>query len=302
MIILPAKNQILQDTCLNKFTAEKREACDVTLYDFDEVTYKVLIDSADKGVMNVKMMTPYWKDIKDFGGQAAIEEEFGDLVSTVSDDGPELKIVLDDVKEPEGLAEKIGRLKSTGCGGPWKKMVRELKDGKECEPLIYNTNAATKLFLLPKHDPKGSRVVTIFALDFSVKTDRIIAETVLTEFAQVRKKDRSPAIQSGPFIAFSKKTPMELANLDTSDCAGFLGYLTVAISVNSHCKTDEQTKKSIDNVLGFRSFLLYHLKCAKAHFHQTMRGRVKDLLYTLKQATPGELTKKATRKKKASGH
>merc|ERR1719420_999220 len=133
-------------------------------------------------------MTPYWKDIKDFGGQAAIEEAFGDYVSDITDEGPELKIVLDDVKEPEGLAEKIGRLKSTGCGGPWKKMVRELKDGKECKPLIYHTNAATKLFLLPKHDPKGSRVVTIFALDFSVKTDRIIAETVLTEFAQVRKK------------------------------------------------------------------------------------------------------------------
>lgn len=293
MILLPAKNQILQDTVLQRLTAEKREGCDVTLYDFDNVSYKVLI-AKDSNVMNVKLNAPYWKTLKDQGAEEAAKEIFGDNLANVTDEGPELAVDLDNVEDPQAMAEKIGLIRSLTLGGAWRKMCRDIRDDKPGKPLAFRLREDTKVFLVPKKN----RMVTVFALDFAVKSDRIISETILTEFAAIRKKDRSAAVQSGPLIGWMKTPPDEIKGLDTSDCKGILGYLTIVMT-SKHFENDEKMQNSIDNVLGFRSFLLYHLKCAKAFFHATMRARVKTLLLTLNRAKPG--SGKTKTKKKGFG-
>jgi len=294
MIILPAKNQILLDTVFQRLIAEKREGCDVTLYDFDNVSYKVLIAKDTSNIMNVKLTAPYWKEIKDKGAEDAAKEIFEGDLAKVTDEGPELAVDLDKVKDAKEMAEKIGRIRSLTVGGPWRKMCREIREGKPGKPLKIRLRDDTKVFLVPKAD----RLVTVFALDFAVKSDRIISETVLTEFASIRKKDRSPAVQSGPLIGWRKAPPDEIQGMDTSDCKGFLGYLTIVIT-KKHFDNDEKMQNSIDNVLGFRSFLLYHLKCAKAYFHSTMRARVKTLLKTLNRAKPNANAKAKQRKRAA---
>ena len=41
---------------------------------------------------------------------------------------------------------------------------------------------------------------------------------------------------------------------------------------------------TVENVIGFRAYLTYHIKCAKAFFHQSMRARVKKMLQILNRA------------------
>ena len=95
-----------------------------------------------------------------------------------------------------------------------------------------------------------------------------------------RQKD----LQSSPVITYSKDPPSELkgCKIPAFDKEAFLGYFTVLL-LPSHVK-DGKLEKAVENVIGFRAYLTYHIKCAKAFFHQSMRKRVKTMLQILNRA------------------
>merc|ERR1711879_78300 len=203
------------------------EACDVTLFDFDSVSYKLLIDKDAKNILNVRLTAPYWKSIQAFGGEDATRAVFGDCVSRMTDDGPELEVNIDDCGDKDEMAAKIGRLRATACGGPWRAMCLAIREGNVPKPLKFKMREDTKVFIVPQKD----RVVTCFALDYENQSDKVIAQTILTEFAAVRKKDRSPAVQNGPLVGWYKSPPGEIQGLDVSDCDGMLGYLIITMTI-----------------------------------------------------------------------
>ena len=65
------------------------------------------------------------------------------------------------------------------------------------------------------------------------------------------------------------------------------------VTVSSHIKGNK-IDTAVENVIGFRAYLTYHIKCAKAYFHQSMRARVKSMLQILNRARyePDEQRKK----------
>ena len=66
------------------------------------------------------------------------------------------------------------------------------------------------------------------------------------------------------------------------DKEAFLGYFSCLL-LPSHIKGNKITN-AVENVIGFRAYLTYHIKCAKAYFHQSMRARVKSMLQVLNRA------------------
>jgi len=87
---------------------------------------------------------------------------------------------------------------------------------------------------------------------------------------------------------------MELKNakIPTYDKNAFLGYFSILL-LPEHLK-DGKAEIAVENVIGFRAYLTYHIKCAKAFFHSRMRARVKTMLQILNRARyePDEEKKK----------
>ena len=85
-------------------------------------------------------------------------------------------------------------------------------------------------------------------------------------------------------IAFQKDPPAEIKDckIPNYDDAAFLGYFTILL-LPSHVK-GAKLDSAVENVIGFRAYLTYHIKCAKAFFHQSMRARVKKMQQILNRA------------------
>lgn len=82
----------------------------------------------------------------------------------------------------------------------------------------------------------------------------------------------------------SRVQPSELdgCKIPNYDAEAFLGYFTILL-LPAHVK-DGKLATTVENVIGFRAYLTYHIKCAKAFFHQSMRARVKKMLQILNRA------------------
>ncbi|ETO22185.1 hypothetical protein RFI_15016 [Reticulomyxa filosa] len=57
----------------------------------------------------------------------------------------------------------------------------------------------------------------------------------------------------------------------------------LTVLLPEHIK-ESKLETAVENVIGFRAYLTYHIKCAKAFFHSQMRARVKTMLQVLNRA------------------
>ena len=98
---------------------------------------------------------------------------------------------------------------------------------------------------------------------------------------------RGRDLQATPSINYTKaneEPPTELkgCSIPQFNKESFLGYFNVLL-LPSHVKGDK-ILRAVENVIGFRAYLTYHIKCAKAFFHQSMRARAKKSLKVLNRA------------------
>jgi len=139
--------------------------------------------------------------------------------------------------------------------------------------------------------PEGTSLTCIYSIRFNDRDDVLISKVFLQEFQDGRK-----TINGAPSITYSQKEPpLELKNVRnvvSGDQQGFVSL--VLFPEHLHPQKRERT---VDQVLCFRNYLHYHIKCSKAHLHDRMRKRVHSLLQVLnraKQPKPDEEKKKRT--------
>ena len=158
-------------------------------------------------------------------------------------------------------------------GGPLYRICKALRDKKPEKDIFgFQFRRDTYMWICPKPD----RVTVVFAFEFANEADRIIGNQILTEFAEVR---RGREFQATPSVNYdSKKPPSEISKckLPSFNKDQFLGYFSVLL-LPSHV-VDKKIVTAVENVIGFRAYLTYHIKCAKAFFHQSMRARCKKSL------------------------
>jgi len=266
----------------------KREPVDVRLCDFDDCSYRVVIDAKTKNLLTVSMALPAFREIKDFGAQAAVAASFGDkLVTPIDNFDVTVQVNLDTEDKKEEVIKKINLLKSTAIGGVFRHFFSKLSKGEVDKPFKFNLRGDTTIYFVPDKD----RVVTVFGLDFKEKVDRAVAKVFMQEFVDSRK-----TIGFAPPIAWGVTPPSELKAFGiTEPVPGYLGFISFAI-LKDHVSKEETLIRVVDVLQGFRNYLQYHIKCSKSFFHSRMRGRCKELLKVLnraKQVDPdGEKTKK----------
>jgi actin related protein 2/3 complex subunit 2 len=254
---------------------------DVRLCDFDDVSYRVVIDAAALGVMKVSIALPCWGTIEANGGAAARDRIYGDLVQNPPEAGFDvtLALPLDGAALPNGesaqsLSDKVARIKTNLIGGAFDHHFQALLDGKAGTTATkFNPRSDTTVFFFPRAD----RVTVVFSLEFSERVDAAIAKVFMQEFVDAKRR-----IAAAPPCTFGVNPPLELKEFGITEPTGNLGFISFAV-LKSHLEQGRK-QKVIDVLAPFRTYLQYHLKCSKSYFHSRMRARVVSLLKMLNRA------------------
>jgi len=289
MILLAKGNRILEETVKDQICrdpSEKRQQMlDVKLCDFDEVSYNVKIDgSGDKtnAPMVLAISCPAYHAIKEYA-DTELKKTFPDmnaddeLIPSGYDVG--LAIDLDkcaEMKDDEknALVKSLSTSKFTLLSGPFRKYFDDLSTGVNCgENFQFDLRHDTTVYFCPRDD----RVTIVYAVDFQEKVDKVIARVFMQELCDARKR-----VRTAPPFSWSTNPPKELNELGVTKNPGILGYASLAVMA-THVK-GAKSDQVIEALINFRTFIQYHLKCAKSYFHSRMRKRCTDLLKILNRA------------------
>jgi len=293
MILLEPGNRILGETVsaqiIRENPEEKRDAIDVRLSDFDDTSYRVVIDAKEKDTLRVSISIPCYSTIHDHGGDAALTKAYGSFVASHPDEGYDATLVVDLnalTMKPETLVQNIQLFKFHLIGGVFDYFFSNLlKTGsKPLDPFTFNLRADTKVYFVPAAD----RVTVIYSLDFKDRVDRAVARVFLQEFVDARR-----TLGAAPPCAFGPNPPPELKAFGITEPAGNLGFLTFSV-LKSHLDRDKKDKV-IAVLQVFRNYLQYHIKCSKTYFHSRMRLRVAALIAVLNRAKMEPLVEGAKR-------
>jgi actin related protein 2/3 complex subunit 2 len=280
MILLESGNRILGETVsaqlIRDSNEEKREAMDVRLCDFDDVMYRIVIEKDNRSQMRVSFSAPWWNQIKEHGGQDALDKHYKDLV-TDPESGFDVTLLINlesPSSKPEELVQKLSNLKANLLGGLFDFYLSKVLQGGKDKSYRFKLRSDTEIFFVPGNE----RVAIIFALDFKEKVDKAVAKVFLQEFVDAKRN-----LGAAPPVTWSSNPPMELKEFGISEpVPGLLGFCTFPI-LKSHVDKDKK-EKAIAVLQSFRTYLQYHIKCSKSYFHQRMRLRVKELLGVLNRA------------------
>eukprot|EP00735_Rhodelphis_limneticus_P006395 TRINITY_DN18802_c0_g1::TRINITY_DN18802_c0_g1_i1::g.15235::m.15235 TRINITY_DN18802_c0_g1::TRINITY_DN18802_c0_g1_i1::g.15235 ORF type:complete len:338 (+),score=96.17,sp/Q5R5Z5/ARPC2_PONAB/38.68/4e-62,P34-Arc/PF04045.9/2.7e-64 TRINITY_DN18802_c0_g1_i1:67-1014(+) len=309
MILLEAEHQVVRETLdrvLSSAATDKREVADVEAADFDGVLYHVHVNPEDKDTTTISMYLPCLEELKLLLG-AELLTSYQDLVTTPeSKYNLAFKFSLSALPgDKDEVVNKFARLKRNLVGAPLDIAFSAIMEGKKPSrdyyKLNYRGDDSETLYVIPGDE----RVTVIYRVAFQDSTDIEIARVFMEEFACAR---RDPALKNVPAVSFSEDAPLEVKNIPGYDESkdkpakdgkekSRHGYVSFVI-FKSHVANAEKKARAVDVMFSFRSYLHYHIKCAKAYFHSRMRNRTEELLKVLRRAIPEKENKQ---KKTMSG-
>jgi len=307
MILLARGNRILEETVRDQLIRDEEEKrqtlLDVKLCDFDEVSYNISIKNEkdkDDAPLVVSIGCPCYGDIKATGTDEALKDVFGDRLADAQE-GYDVSVAVDLASLPteekvlEKLVMDLSYLKYHTMSGPFRKYCKALEsDSPLTEKFKFDIRSDTTVYIIPSSD----RVTVVFGVDYQDKVDKVLAGIFMQELVDARKR-----IRTAPPFAWGQAPPAELVkNFGLSENPGILGFATIAL-MKAHVSGAKQVEV-ISALINFRSFLQYHLKCAKSFFHSRMRARCSDLLKILNRAKVkfGETQKKTKSGKTFTRH
>lgn len=291
MILLEPGNRILEECVSSQIMAEgPRTPCDVRLCDFDDVSYHIQVDQDHLDVLKLSMNLPCFSYIDGKGGNDALDRIYGKYKADVEPGYHiTLNINIPEVEDKAKTVKDLSLLKSNITGSVFDHFFTQLAEKQApAEPFKFDLRGDTTVYFCPRDD----RCTVVFAVDFTEHVDKVLAKVFMQEFVDARKK-----IGRAPPCAWGANPPNELQAFGiTENTAGTLGYISFAV-LPGHVTPGK--KEVVVSVLQtFRTYLQYHIKCSKSHFHARMRNRVRELLKVLNRAKVDEEKKE---KKTAGG-
>jgi len=289
-------NRILAETVsaqiIRENPEEKSDAIDVRLCDFDDTSYRVVVDAKTApDTLRVSISIPCWSTVKEFGAEAGLTKAYGSYLQSAPDAGYDATLCIDlaalGTVKPEDLVQRLSLYKANLIGGVFDHFFSNLMKvgSKPLDPFKFDLRGDTTIYFLSSAD----RVTIIYSLDFKDRVDRAVARVFLQEFVDARR-----TLGAAPPCAFGPNPPPELKAFGVTEApSGHLGFLTFAV-LKSHLDRGKQDKV-ISVLQVFRNYLQYHIKCSKSYFHSRMRLRVAALIAGLNRAKMEPLAESAKR-------
>jgi len=275
MILLEPSNRIISDALTPRVKDGERSACDITLADFDGVTFHVTCLQDTKNKIKVSMGCKNFAEFKKNGAEDVLKTNFsGMVVTTEANYDVTIEIDLDAVKGKEDqVIKNATHMKRDLLGAPLGKILKDVaggKPGSEMVELHYRPDES--VFVKPGKD----QITVVYLIRFRDADDIIIAKVFLQEFSDARRN-----VTNAPAVTYSKDAPGELSGVKVPEGTD-IGYVTFVLFKRQ--VEASQHENTITNVMMFRDYLHYHIKCAKANMHSRMRARVESFLKVLNRA------------------
>jgi actin related protein 2/3 complex subunit 2 len=278
MILLEYHNKIIEDTLLEKFENPegKFESVETTIADFDQVLFHIFTDANQKNLLNISMSIKCWGELKKHGVDDVLKKQYGNLL-VGTEQGYNVTLQVDLAKPPQDrapFARNVALLKRHALAAPFYKVFSDIEQKKPggLVELPYRDEEA--IYIKPESD----RCIVIFNIQFKDADDIVYAKVFLQEFADARR-----TMSNAPSVTYAQKEPpLELKgvrNLRVGEAQGFVSFVLFQPHI-----AQAKREKTIDNIMTFRNYLHYHLKCSKAYLHTRMRNRVRIFLQVLNRA------------------
>jgi actin related protein 2/3 complex subunit 2 len=291
MILLDYHNVIIKNTLEARLKEEKLEPIDMTVADFDGVTYHISTPES-KSVILISLGWACTHELFSYGAQEVLKREYGNFLLDTPEHGYDvtLSVDLEQVSnEPEArdeLIKKVSLLKRNLLAAPLERAFAEQEQCEKEERTEINSELMAvhyrqeeAIYIKSNFD----RITVIFSTTFKDETDKIFGKVFLQEFVDARR--RVPALQNAPQVLYSiREPPMELRHLNLKD-SDDISYVTFVLFPNHFMRGDVR-EETISRIQIFRDYLHYHIKCSKAYMHTRMRARVRDFLKVLNRAKP----------------
>lgn len=300
-VFLDAAHEILVDAIGSRLHDGLREPCEMSVADFDEVKYKLVVLSESTHVVTLNIAMPCAAALKTLGLAKTLSDTYPGM-ETTPEDGFDVAVQLDlnNVTDATATLSKLTLLRRNLIGTPFTQSFKSLTGvgagSLSLMTLPWRRNES--VFLCPGADPAKpgvlDRVIVVFSFDFVEESDKAFARIFLQQFVEVQRK-----VNNAPPCQFSESTnpPTEVrgAALPSGD---IVGYLSLTI-FKSHVDSPDKLEKVVTNLVGLRNYLQYHIKASKTYLHMRMRRKVSSWLQVLNRAVmTGDVEKE---KKTASG-
>jgi actin related protein 2/3 complex subunit 2 len=282
MILLDYHNKIVEDTLLEKFNNPpgpdgKWEYFEMILADFDGVTFHLATDQNTKNLLRISVSIKCFAELKKHDVEGLLKQQYPGIIDT-PENGYDVTLKVDLASPPadkEKFARNVALLKRNCFAAPFYKVFNDVEAKKAPGGLIelpYRDNEAIYI------KPEADRCIVIFAMQFKDPDDVVLAKVFLQEYQDARR-----TMSNAPSVTYSQKEPpLELKGvkgLKVGDNNGFVSFVLFQPHV-----TGKKKDSSVDNVMTFRNYLHYHIKCSKAFLHTRMRNRVRSFLQVLNRA------------------
>lgn len=287
LIFLESKSAILYENLKDRILEGKREPCELSFSEFDDVNFKISVSPECPNIVKVNMGMKSIAELKKQGSKEVIDRIFPNQEATPSE-GYDMAIEFDcdSLSNPAEFLENISNLKMYVMGGPIDRALTALatKSSSAAAPVVINYRKEESYFVCPA----ASKVTVIFLVDFDDVTDKALARVFLQEFAESQR-----LVRTAPPVSYStKEPPLEIANISfpyNKDSAGFISFALE----ESHVAGDKKVG-AVALMSGFRNYLHYHIKSSKTYLHMRMRKKVVGWLKVLNRAIPETEKEKKT--------
>ncbi|KAH8060318.1 hypothetical protein JL721_9075 [Aureococcus anophagefferens] len=260
---LELQSAILEEAIGQRLLDGKREPCEIPCADFD----------ARPGLLQ-------------HGGAECLETTYSGMVSQPE---PGYSVALsanaDETSSPEDLLSKLVLVKRNLMGAPFQKAFSSLAAGtaKDLPVARLPWRKNESVYIVAGNDPampsNWDRVTIVFSVDFPEESDRAYCRIFLQQLQDVGRK-----VNNAPPVVFSeaKEPPLEIRDTCTESPL-IVGFVSFTI-FDHHVKTPAKLAKTIDNLIGFRNYLHFHIKAAKTNLHMRMRRKVNSWIQIVNRA------------------
>lgn len=294
MVFLSPQNMILEEAITPIFKEDHREARELRVSDFDDTIYKLVIPQEQESVVTLMMSFRDAETIKAHGGQALLDSAYAGM-EIPPEQGYDVAVTVDAARVSDNQDEIIKNLTSLKLrltGAPLQAQLEKLVGSgslmgsavENGEVVSIDYRQGETMYICPG----DGRVMVVFRVDFQEPTDKAIARIFLHEFADAPRR-----VNNAPACQFLPDPPAELQSLNLPAGEDIVGYISFNIFAN-HVNTPENLERVLRTIVGFRGYLLYHIKASKTYLHMRMRSKVAGWMQVLNRAVMEEEKEKKT--------
>jgi actin related protein 2/3 complex subunit 2 len=274
MIILEHANKIVEDTLKERFTSGKQTGIEIQCADYDGCMFHISNPAGDKTKISISLQTRCGPVLKKYGADNRLKAAYGAYFGA-AEGGYDFTLTVNLTslpakdEEKEALARSLAFLKRHAFAAPFNHVFESMDGTPVTELLDIPFRGDERVFI--KTQGKD-RVQVFFTINFKDPDDIIIGKVFMQEFRK--------SVGGAPSMDFSQKdAPAELRGVAGLQADGYVSF----ILFDRHFQKSTRDK-TIDMVIQFRNYLMYHIKCSKSHLHTRMRARVDSLLKILNRA------------------